>query len=224
MDMICRRTGQVWIISEAPLETLAIHTLQTLVSTTSSKWLLVPKIRLALKQSLSKSETVFTRIRQFTTIGGQTLKSFAKHKKFNKDLWFDLVAPELRINMAVESWLNGGGDDLDSICTSRTSVYDVKSVNLIDISFNSSRDHSKWAVADSKSPSIVCIGDTNRQKSQFRRGGGAVCLLHRGLWKTFHSSVNSVQPCSSRKSNFYSSFIIYTSIFMFASVLLPYKT
>ncbi|EPB80623.1 deoxyribonuclease-2 domain protein [Ancylostoma ceylanicum] len=113
-------------------------------------------VNIVKKQSLSKSETVFTRVRQFTTVGGQSLKSFAKHKKFNKDLWFDFVAPELRINMAVESWLNGGADDLDS-------VYDVTSVALPGVSFNSSRDHSKWAVADSNGPNIVCIGDMNRQ-------------------------------------------------------------
>ncbi|KAL6733878.1 hypothetical protein Aduo_004483 [Ancylostoma duodenale] len=170
-------------------------------------------VNIVKKQSLSKSETVFTRVRQFTTVGGQSLKSFAKHKKFNKDLWFDFVAPELRINMAVESWLNGGADDLDSVCTSRTSVYDVTSVALPGVTFNSSRDHSKWAVADSNGPNIVCIGDMNRQKSQLRRGGGAVCLLHRGLWKTFHSSVNSVQPCVSKKSH---SYCTSSHIFIFA--------
>ncbi|CAJ0595915.1 unnamed protein product [Cylicocyclus nassatus] len=160
-------------------------------------------VNIVKKQSLSKAETVFTKVRQFKTAGGQTLKTFAKHKKFARDLWFDLVAPELKINMAVESWLNGGSDDLDSMCTARTSVYDVTSVQLPDIAFNSSRDHSKWAVADSRSPHIVCFGDTNRQKSQLRRGGGAVCLRNRSLWKTFHSTVNTVQPCMSKKISSY---------------------
>ncbi|PIO72515.1 hypothetical protein TELCIR_05545 [Teladorsagia circumcincta] len=81
-----------------------------------------------------------------------------------QNIWFDLVAPELGTNMAVESWLNGGADDLDSICTRRTSIYDVTAVTLPDVSFNSSRDHSKWAVADTEGrTSIVCVGDLNRQ-------------------------------------------------------------
>ncbi|VDM71534.1 unnamed protein product [Strongylus vulgaris] len=41
-------------------------------------------VNIVKKQSLSKSETVFTRVRQFKTVGGQTLRSFAKHKKFGK--------------------------------------------------------------------------------------------------------------------------------------------
>ncbi|KAK6009350.1 deoxyribonuclease II [Ostertagia ostertagi] len=121
-------------------------------------------VNIVKKQSLPKSATHFTRIAQLTTIRGMALRSFAKHKKFNKDLWFDLVAPELGTNMAVESWLNGGADDLDSICTKRTSIYDVTVVSLPDVSFNSSRDHSKWAVADTEGrTSIVCVGDLNRQ-------------------------------------------------------------
>ncbi|KAK6039603.1 deoxyribonuclease II [Cooperia oncophora] len=121
-------------------------------------------VNIVKKQSLSKSATHFTRIGQLSTIRGMTLKSFAKHKKFNKDLWFDLVGPELGTNMAVESWLNGGADDLESICTRRISVYDVSEVTLPNISFNSSRDHSKWAVADTEGrTSTVCVGDLNRQ-------------------------------------------------------------
>ncbi|VDL75048.1 unnamed protein product, partial [Nippostrongylus brasiliensis] len=122
-------------------------------------------LNIVKKKSLSRADTKFAKIAQLNTVRGLPLISFAKHKKFGKDLWFDLVAPELGANLAVESWLNGGADDLDSICTKRTSVYDVTSVTLPDVSFNSTRDHSKWAVADEADggKSYVCIGDMNRQ-------------------------------------------------------------
>ncbi|WKX91994.1 hypothetical protein Q1695_010209 [Nippostrongylus brasiliensis] len=176
-------------------------------------------LNIVKKKSLSRADTKFTKIAQLNTVRGLPLISFAKHKKFGKDLWFDLVAPELGANLAVESWLNGGADDLDSTCTKRTSVYDVTSVTLPDVSFNSTRDHSKWAVADEADggKSYVCIGDMNRQKSQLRRGGGAVCLQHFGLSITFRDVVKSVQPCVSKKSRSYS---ICTSCMLLLLVLL----
>ncbi|KAE9416408.1 hypothetical protein Angca_008192, partial [Angiostrongylus cantonensis] len=161
-------------------------------------------VNIVKKQSLSKSDTVFTRVGQLITAGGMLVKTFAKHKKFNRDLWFDLVAPGLGTNLAVESWLNGGANDLESVCTERTSVYDVTSVMLPDISFNSSMDHSKWAVSDtSGGMNVICVGDLNRQKSQFRRGGGAVCFRHRNFWNTLHTTVKSVQPCNSKNTHSY---------------------
>lgn len=162
-------------------------------------------VNIVKKQSLSKSDTHFTRVGQMTTMKGMSLKSFAKHKKFNKDLWYDLVAAELGTNMAVESWLNGGADDLNSVCTSKKrvaapKVFDVTAVALPGVTFNSSRDHSKWAVSDTEGgTATVCFGDLNRQKSQLRRGGGALCFQHRGLWRTLHDSVKSVQPCVSKR-------------------------
>ncbi|XGW23966.1 hypothetical protein V3C99_005849 [Haemonchus contortus] len=168
-------------------------------------------VNIVKKQSIPKSTTHFTRVAQLSTIRGMPLRSFSKHKKFNKDLWFDLVGPELGTNLAVESWLNGGADDLESICTRGISIYDVSVVGLPDISFNSSRDHSKWAVADTNGrTSIVCVGDLNRQKSQFGRGGGAVCFQHHGLWTTFHNSVKSVQPCGRKNIHSYLNYVLPT--------------
>ncbi|KAK6052520.1 deoxyribonuclease II [Cooperia oncophora] len=102
-------------------------------------------VSIVKKQSLPKSAKQFARVGQLSTI---------------QDLWLDLVAPELDTSLDVESWLNGAADDLDSTCTRRTSIYDVSAVNLPDVSFDSSRDHSKWAVADKGGrKSIVCVGD-----------------------------------------------------------------
>ncbi|XP_066993505.1 deoxyribonuclease-2-alpha isoform X2 [Anabrus simplex] len=46
---------------------------------------------------------------QLSTIGGIPFVTFAKTKKFGKDLYADWVAPSLKTNMLVETWPNGKG-------------------------------------------------------------------------------------------------------------------
>lgn len=58
-------------------------------------------------------------------------------------------------------------------------------------------DHSKWAISSpgSKKPSIVCISDINRMRSQFNRGGGAICVQSNPLWYIFRQVVDDLEPC-----------------------------
>ncbi|CAI4221266.1 unnamed protein product [Auanema sp. JU1783] len=168
------------------------------------------------KQSLPQSATVFTSVKHMKTVDGVVIHSFAKHKKFQKDLWHDLVAPEMGTNLAVQSWLNGGAADLHSVCTSQYSVYDMKTVTVPDLTFNSSKDHSKWAVSDTERVPLVCVGDINRQKSQLSRGGGTLCIQSVPLWKTYRSTVSVVEPCKTNGIDHWIYFlvILVTSFFI----------
>ncbi|KHJ89008.1 hypothetical protein OESDEN_11184 [Oesophagostomum dentatum] len=65
--------------------------------------------------------------------------------------------------------------------------------------YSSSKDHSKWGVSLDGNVPAVCIGDVNRQESQFKRGGGAVCIEDKNMWKTFYNSIGSYVDC---KNNF----------------------
>ncbi|KAL6728023.1 hypothetical protein Aduo_009836 [Ancylostoma duodenale] len=78
---------------------------------------------------------------------------------------------------------------------SRPLVYDVEEVNLLGEPFPSSKDHSKWGVSMNVDKPAVCIGDVNRQVSQFNRGGGAVCIEDKKLWQAFHGSVAKYEKC-----------------------------
>lgn len=53
---------------------------------------------------------------QIQTLGGQNFVSYTKSSKFNKDLYVDWLAQDLRDDLEVETWPNGPGR-LSSNCT-----------------------------------------------------------------------------------------------------------
>ncbi|GMT34324.1 hypothetical protein PFISCL1PPCAC_25621, partial [Pristionchus fissidentatus] len=156
-----------------------------------------PVLRTVLaKRSLPQSATVFSSTKHIQTEGGTAFHAYAKHKKYQKDLWHDLVALDMGVSLGVQTWLNGGADDLHSNCRNDgINVFDVTDLTIMGANFSSSKDHSKWAVSDAARRPVVCVGDLNRQKSQLSRGGGALCLEHAGIWRTYRGTVRDVEAC-----------------------------
>ncbi|CAB3401417.1 unnamed protein product [Caenorhabditis bovis] len=162
-----------------------------------------PTLRNVLaRQSLPRSATRFWTSRPIKTIRGITLMSYAKHKKFNGDIWNDIISRENQMTLAVESWLNGSGEDLRTTCTKISQTHDVTEMSVVGEKFSSSKDHSKFAVSSNVNNPIVCFGDLNRQKSQLARGGGALCIQDRNLWDHFYKFITRVEPC--KASQFFS--------------------
>ncbi|CAH1113580.1 unnamed protein product [Psylliodes chrysocephalus] len=123
--------------------------------------------------------------------------SFAKSKQFGKELYVDLVAPQLREDLDVETWRNGAGK-LASNCSQKFNVNNIKTINMkiAGVTFKSTEDHSKWAVASpDKTGSFSCVGDINRQEHQKLRGGGTVCFSNNKVMKLFQSLIGSVEDC-----------------------------
>lgn len=67
----------------------------------------------------------------------------------------------------------------------------------INYEFSTEKDHSKWAVSDSRNR-WICVGDINRQEHQKIRGGGTVCQAQQNVWSAYKKLVKEVQPCPSR--------------------------
>jgi len=132
---------------------------------------------------------------QLMSLSGTRFISFAKSNKFNQDLYGDLVAPALKINLLTETWTNGQGTPLPSRCNVTYKVENVKEMELNDITFMSHKDHSKWAVSTRPQQPWVCIADINRMESQFKRGGGSLCFENKVLWKNFLQSIHQVENC-----------------------------
>uniref|UniRef100_A0A0K0D8J0 Deoxyribonuclease II n=1 Tax=Angiostrongylus cantonensis TaxID=6313 RepID=A0A0K0D8J0_ANGCA len=119
-----------------------------------------------------------------------------KHKCCFVDLWHDLIASSLRTPLGVETWRNGAAKDIGSQCGDGANVYDVTKVQLPSGNFSSSKDHSKWGVSMKESMPYTCIGDINRQTSQFKRGGGAACIQSKALWTALYNSVVTFEGCN----------------------------
>lgn len=165
-----------------------------------------PNFQLILDKKYPKKS--FSSQLSLTSQRGQQFISFAKSGKFGNDLYSTLVAPGLQSNLLVETWRNGAGDVLDSNCTSRWKVqniddvkFEIESSNnrLSEIDWSYLSDHSKWVITESDSQPYTCIGDINRMRSQFKRGGGTLCLKYNNVWKRFMDAVRSIEGCKLTK-------------------------
>jgi len=138
------------------------------------------------------------------TLAGTKIAAFSKNKKIQKDIYKDLIGPNLQVPLAVESWLLGSAKNLPSSCGSNT-VLNIKEVTLNvngkPYIFQSSKDHSKWAISGNSNKPIVCIGDNNRQESQLGRGGGALCISNKQLWSQFRNSIAKLECCGGREAS-----------------------
>ena len=47
----------------------------------------------------------------------------------------------------------------------------------------------------------VCIGDINREYTQYKRPGGQLCILHAGVHQTYLKSVAVTERCPQRNTN-----------------------
>jgi len=132
------------------------------------------------------------------SLGGVEYEHFGKTGDWHHDLYHDLVAPTLQTNLIVETWQHGKGN-LGPSCKGDYTVVDMSRVGIKtsskNYSFKTYDDHSKYAISTNEQRPIVCVGDINRQYSQFKRGGGCVCVKNLQLWKTFKKLVLKADSC-----------------------------
>jgi Deoxyribonuclease II len=57
-----------------------------------------------------------SRVSSFTSLGGLDYYQFSKSGNWGKDLYDDLIAPYLEAGLNVETWRNGAGGRMSSIC------------------------------------------------------------------------------------------------------------
>jgi len=154
---------------------------------------LLPTLKKVVQQKFRRSPPWF---KLFTlTTPSLTLQIFAKGPKYEKEIYYDWVAPKLKIGLDVQSWLNGARA-LPSDCQPPFPVYNILMKSVDGEQFSTHKDHSKWAVGGSDSSHAwTCIADLNRMEHQLKRGGAALCTTNKNIWNAFNSTVDTTQPC-----------------------------
>jgi hypothetical protein len=91
----------------------------------------------------------------------------------------DFIGVELQkgnnVEWFEESWKRG------SEYAKRRGLTSIEKLTIDGTTFNSSQDHSKWAVTDDH----VWIGDLNHMRSQEKRGGGGIVISDDDLASAF---------------------------------------
>ncbi|VVC31709.1 Deoxyribonuclease II [Cinara cedri] len=140
------------------------------------------------------------RLQSLQSINGIKFLSVSKNRHFGKDLYEDLITPMTQSNVYVQSWLNSKGS-LNSSCSSQYKAMNIKSLSMKKIKgletcwYKTSKDHSKWVITGKFSVPWTCIGDINRAKTQFHRGGGTVCINSTTIWNEFKKLVLNIEKC-----------------------------
>jgi deoxyribonuclease II len=151
----------------------------------------------ACKYTLSKTPTSVP----FTSKAGMKFRSIAKSRVWGQDLWSDAVGDDLNVDLDVESWRRGKiPATLDS--NRKDDVDDIIDIDFGPLGFPyawpETKDHAKWASSLKGNSDWVCVADINRQTSQSKRGGGAICFQHPALWQCL-AKIDKVTPPKLKK-------------------------
>ena len=142
--------------------------------------LLANIIRVAARETTQSELAPFYNVENLKTLGGSEFVAFHKSTYFYDDLYAQLVAKQLKSSLFTETWSNGVGTQ-PSNCTTQYPVHNIDIIrfNSYNTQFTVNSDHSKWGLnvpTDITQGKYICIGDINRQISQYKRGGGTVCF------------------------------------------------
>ena len=162
--------------------------------------ILSPKMGSFSQMFSNLSQKIFINI--FSFFWRLVLTTFSKSSKYPKDMYSGLIATYFKEDLLVQSWRNGAGEKLDSDCTDKYKVQNIDRIgmtSLKSVDWNSTEDHSKWVISsDSTGQSYTCISDINRMKSQFKRGGGSLCIHSNQVWKIFKKTIEGIEGCPTK--------------------------
>lgn len=133
-------------------------------------------------------------------VGHNAYISFAKHGRYNKDVYSGQVANSLHSNLLASTWRNGNGGKAPADCNDTYTVTNIEKLSFKlgkqeQIDVKNSEDHSKWAISSETAKGFVCVGTLNRMNSQYRRGGETLCFKNALLHKLLLRTVTDFEDC-----------------------------
>ncbi|KAM9358363.1 deoxyribonuclease-2-alpha-like [Symphorus nematophorus] len=153
------------------------------------------ELRCVAQRSCYPNSKPWFSVKTLTSVGGKMFSSIAKYKRFADDLYSGLIVNHLKQNLYVRFWGKVNSPRLPSNCSNSIPhhVYNVKTVRLNGESLSDMFDHSKWCVTTGGD--VTCIADLNRQVSQMKRGGGAICTNDVKVGRAFYALITKYEPC-----------------------------
>ena len=121
-----------------------------------------------------------------TTISfSDDIRHVSKHKKWGKDLFEEHLTIVFESPILCQTWAKPA-------IPSSILVKNVKTVKWPNgLEYETTNDHSKYAVSMNPEHKWVYIGDINHMESQARRGGGGLLIRNERLWLAFNHILSS---------------------------------
>ncbi|XP_039456821.1 deoxyribonuclease-2-beta-like isoform X2 [Oreochromis aureus] len=130
--------------------------------------------------------------------GGSQFKRFVKQVSKERDPkegdLYVTIANTLQSNLYIQTWRSEPKDPKKRPLseTEKKKLVTITSVKTAAGEWKHGCDHSKWCVSDSEN--WMCVGDSNREPSQFERPGGALCINNPSVAEAFRQIINSSVP------------------------------
>uniref|UniRef100_A0A3P9AYG4 deoxyribonuclease II n=1 Tax=Maylandia zebra TaxID=106582 RepID=A0A3P9AYG4_9CICH len=90
------------------------------------------------------------------------------------------IADTLNTNLYIQTWRSNPGEPS---VTGKNKLVTIMSVDTAAGKWDHGSDHSKWCVSETQD--WMCVGDSNREPSQFERPGGALCIKSQPVAEKF---------------------------------------
>jgi len=163
----------------------------------------MPNADAFLNQGVVNKESA-SNIVSLLTLGGLSVLHFAKTEKWGQSIFGDLIGPYYQSGVLTETWQRPYEAPLEppTVQYAAYSVLTLSAPTYADwdgVSWKEGDDHSKWAVLTSGQP-IVCIGDINKQVSQYKRSGGMACFSDAAVHQAFTGLITSTDIDSKAKA------------------------
>jgi deoxyribonuclease-2 len=136
-----------------------------------------------------------------STVGGVSFEHFAKTVAWGKSIYGDLIGPYYSQDMVVETWQRPYEAPLLPPQVSE-AVYSVLTLNAPSyaawdgVTWKESEDHAKWGVTTATATPVVCIGDINKQVSQWKRSGGMICIVDATFSSVYNGLIETTDESS----------------------------
>lgn len=140
-------------------------------------------------------------VMNITTVGGVEFVHFAKTVAWGKSIYGDLIGPYYGQDMVVETWQRPYEAPLLPPQVQQ-AVYSVLTLsapsyaNWDGVTWKVSEDHAKWGIVTDRSVPVLCIGDINKQVTQWKRSGGMLCITDQNLHQNFNMMIDTTDESS----------------------------